>query len=157
MDADEQTKGEVMNLLRRWSSGFANRQPGEVTGVFSRDADTVFVTSEEAVLRGYAEIDAFLKAYATGLTTYEWTWHEYAVSSAGPLAWLLAEGVETARRGDDETQDGVPAHNDLRESKWAMERGCCPRFFTQSAIAEYAPSPGLVRLDPCRGCAASRH
>jgi hypothetical protein len=58
------------------------------------------VTSEEPLLRGSAELRRFLHRYVDGPTTYSWEWDRYDVSTAGPLAWLLAEGTETATSGD---------------------------------------------------------
>jgi len=54
------------------------------------------VTSEAPLLRGAAE----LRRFFDGPTTYSWEWDRYDVSPAGPVAWLLAEGAETATSAD---------------------------------------------------------
>ncbi|MDQ3728125.1 MAG: nuclear transport factor 2 family protein [Actinomycetota bacterium] len=60
------------------------------------------VTSEESLLRGTQELRQFLDRYVEGTTTYSWEWRRHDVSVAGPVAWLLAEGIEVVRRtGDD--------------------------------------------------------
>jgi hypothetical protein len=59
------------------------------------------VTSEESLLRGPDEMMAFLRRYVDGIHTYSWAWERRDVSAAGTVAWLLAEGTETAA-----TQDG---------------------------------------------------
>jgi hypothetical protein len=69
---------------------------------FSRDADVVMVTSEEALLRGPDQVRAFLSRYVQGPTTYSWTWDRRGVSAAGTVGWLLAEGTESVAEGDRE-------------------------------------------------------
>jgi ketosteroid isomerase-like protein len=58
--------------------------------------DVVVVTSEQPLLRGHDELAAFLARYIEGPTTYSWEWHRYDFTTSGQVAWLLAEGVETA-------------------------------------------------------------
>ena len=64
--------------------------------LFGPDPDLVVVTSEESLLRGPAELKRFLDRYIEGATTYSWKWDRHDVSRAGSVAWLLAEGTETA-------------------------------------------------------------
>jgi hypothetical protein len=54
------------------------------SGFASRDADAVLIEGD---------------------TTYTWEWHRHDVSIAGSLAWLLAEGTETAA-----SEGGVARH-----------------------------------------------
>ena len=102
MTADAQTKTAVLEILERFCSGFAARDADGVMQLFAREADVVMVTSEEALLRGPDEISAFLRRYAQGSTTYSWTWDRCGVSAAATVAWLLAEGTESAAQGDHE-------------------------------------------------------
>jgi ketosteroid isomerase-like protein len=94
MDAPTQT--ELIGVLERFCSGFANRDTEAVMSVFGPDPDLVVVTSEKELLRGPAQLKDFLNRYADGATTYTWNWHRHDVGSAGSVAWLLAEGTETA-------------------------------------------------------------
>jgi ketosteroid isomerase-like protein len=55
--------------------------------------DIVVITSEEPFLRGSVEPRHFSDRYVDGPTTYAWEWDRYDVSTAGPVAWLLAEGT----------------------------------------------------------------
>jgi hypothetical protein len=48
------------------------------------------------LLRGPDELRGFLDRYVGGNTTYSREWDRRDVSIAGSLAWLLAEGTETA-------------------------------------------------------------
>lgn len=58
------------------------------------------VTSEDAVLRDRGELESFLLRYAQGPATYSWQWEHVAVAAGDDVAWLLAEGFETASRSD---------------------------------------------------------
>jgi uncharacterized protein (TIGR02246 family) len=100
--ADPQTEGALLDILERFCSGFATRDAEAVMQLFAPDADIVMVSSEEPLLRGLDDVRAFLQRYARGPTTYSWTWDRHDVSAAGAVAWLLAEGVETAAVEDHE-------------------------------------------------------
>lgn len=98
LKADPQTEAAALALLQRFCSGFAARDAEALVDLFAPDADVVAVSSEEALLRGPNELRAFFQRYARGPTTYWWTWDRHDVSAAGAVAWLLAEGTETAAR-----------------------------------------------------------
>jgi uncharacterized protein (TIGR02246 family) len=87
---------ELVEALERFCSGFASRDAEGVMSLFAPDLDLVVVTSEEALLRGPAEFSRFLDRYIEGPTTYSWEWDRHDVAMAGSVAWLLAEGTETA-------------------------------------------------------------
>jgi uncharacterized protein (TIGR02246 family) len=97
--ADAQTEAALLEILERFCSGFSARDADGVMQLLARDADIVMVTSEEALLRGPDEVEAFLRRYEDGTTTYSWTWDRSDVSAAGTVGWLLAEGTETAVQG----------------------------------------------------------
>jgi uncharacterized protein (TIGR02246 family) len=94
--ANSETEAALLDLLERFCSGFAARDADIVMQLFAPDADVAMVTSEEPLLRGPDEVGAFLQRYARGTTAYSWTWARRDVSAAGAVAWLLAEGVESA-------------------------------------------------------------
>jgi uncharacterized protein (TIGR02246 family) len=104
MRAKSETEAALLDVLERFCSGFAARDADSVMQLFAPDADIVMVTSEEPLLRGPDEVEAFLRRYVRGTTTYSWTWHRRDVSEAGAVAWLLAEGVESAAAEDHEEQ-----------------------------------------------------
>jgi uncharacterized protein (TIGR02246 family) len=93
---DAQTQAELVEVLERFCAAFAARDAGAVMRLVAPDADVVVVTSEQPLLRGQDDLAAFLDRYVKGPTTYSWEWHRYDVSASGSVAWLLAEGVETA-------------------------------------------------------------
>jgi uncharacterized protein (TIGR02246 family) len=90
------TETELIEVLERFCSGFADRDADAVISLFAPDPGVVVVTSEESLLRGPAELTRFLDRYVDGPTTYSWEWDRYDVSTVGSVAWLLAEGTETA-------------------------------------------------------------
>jgi hypothetical protein len=54
--ADGQTKAALLEILERFCTGFAARDPESVMQLFAPDADVVMVTSEETLLRGLDEV-----------------------------------------------------------------------------------------------------
>ena len=97
---DHVNEAALIEVLDRFCSGFASRDAEAVFGLCVPDPDLVVVTSEEPLLRGPAELRAFLDRYVAGPTTYSWQWDRHDVSMAGSLGWLLAEGTETAVTGE---------------------------------------------------------
>ncbi len=90
----------MIEVLDTFCSGFARRDPEVVLRVCAPDLDLVVVTSEDPLLRGPAELRRFLDRYVEGETTYSWEWDRHDVAAAGSVAWLLAEGTETATSAD---------------------------------------------------------
>jgi uncharacterized protein (TIGR02246 family) len=94
--ADAQTEAAVRGILVAFCCLFEARDAESVIRLFAPDSDIVMVTSEETLIRGHDELRTFLRRYVDGDTTYSWRWDREDVSVAGPIAWLLAEGTETA-------------------------------------------------------------
>jgi uncharacterized protein (TIGR02246 family) len=115
---------ELIEVLEHFCSGFASRDADAVLRVCAPDPDLVVVTSEEGLLRGTAELRAFLDRYVAGPTTYSWAWDRHEVSKAGSVAWLLAEGTETAA-----TEERVVQHPyrmtmvlEHRDGRWLVRQ-----------------------------------
>ena len=90
------SREDVLSVLDDFCAAFARRDREGVLRLFAGDSDVIVVTSEEPLLRGHDELRRFLDRYVQGPTTYSWEWQRHDVSVAGPLAWLLAEGIEKA-------------------------------------------------------------
>ena len=123
-DDVEVVETEVIGVLERFCSAFADRDADAVIRVFAPDADVVVVTSEEPLLRGLVELRRFLDDYVVGPTTYSWEWVRHDVSVGGSVAWLLAEGTETAA-----TKDSLEQHAyrmtmvlERREDHWLVRQ-----------------------------------
>jgi SnoaL-like domain len=93
---DTATKPALIGILERFCSAFADRDAEAGERLFAPTDDIVVVTSEAPLLRRPVELRRFLDRYVDGPTTYSWAWDRYDVSTAAPVAWLLAEGTETA-------------------------------------------------------------
>ena len=122
MRADPPTEAALLEILDRFCSAFAAHDVNGVIGLFAPDADVVMVTSEEALLRGPAEIAAFLGRYASGNTTYFWEWERRDVSCAGRVGWLLAQGTETAAQ--EGREENHPCRMSMvceqRDGRWVL-------------------------------------
>jgi len=92
----DQMSTDLIGVLEEFCSAFERRDADAVMRLVDSDPAIIVVTSEEAILRGPAELSAFLHRYQQGATTYSWTWDRYDVGSAGTMGWLLAQGWETA-------------------------------------------------------------
>lgn len=108
MSAQRGNEAELIAVLDDFCSGFARRDADAVLSVCALEPNLTVVTSEELVLRGPDDLRAFLDRYVEGDTTYSWEWDRRRVSIAGSLAWLLAEGTETA------ASEGVTARHPYR-------------------------------------------
>jgi uncharacterized protein (TIGR02246 family) len=97
---DAATETELLAVLEHFCSAFADRDAEAVMRLFVPDPDVVVITSEEPLLRGPVELRRFLDRYVAGPTTYSWEWQRHDVSIAGSVAWLLADGTETAATDD---------------------------------------------------------
>ena len=117
-------EAELIEVLDQFCSGFASRDADAVLSVCALEPDLIVVTSEEPLLRGPDELRCFLDRYVGGDTTYSWKWYRHDVSIAGSLAWLLAEGSETAA-----SEEGVARHPyrmtmvlERRDDRWLVRQ-----------------------------------
>jgi ketosteroid isomerase-like protein len=97
---DAATRAELLEVLERFCSAFADRDAEAVMRLLVPDSEVVVVTSEEPLLRGPVELRRFLDRYVAGPATYSWEWTRHDVSTAASVAWLLAEGTETVASAD---------------------------------------------------------
>jgi hypothetical protein len=70
---DTAIEAELIGVLERFCSAFADRDAEAVIHLFVDDGDVVVVTSEEPLLRGAEELMGFLNRYVNGPTTYSWS------------------------------------------------------------------------------------
>jgi ketosteroid isomerase-like protein len=123
---DAQAESELIAVLESFCSAFARRDADAVMSLFGTDPDPdlVVVTSENPLLRGPGELRRFLDRYVRGPTTYSWQWDRHDISGAGPVAWLLAEGTETA--ATDDRRDQHPYRMTLvlvrRDESWVLSQ-----------------------------------
>lgn len=106
MSVDAGTEQELLAAHDAFCRGFAERDSAAILRLFLESGDAMCVTSENAVLRDKAELEAFIERYTAGGTTYSWEWDARRVGGHGAAAWLLAEGTETADDGSHEVRNG---------------------------------------------------
>lgn len=92
----EPARIEIVRVLDAFCDAIARRDVGAVLDLFLPRDDVMVVTSEDATLRDRNELEGFLERYAHSSTTYSWEWERWVVAVEDDVAWLLAEGVETA-------------------------------------------------------------
>jgi uncharacterized protein (TIGR02246 family) len=102
---DPQAEQEIVAVHDAFCRGFAERDAEAVLGLFVNSGDVMCVTSEDAVLHNRAEFERFLESYIAGDTTYSWHWHTRRVGGHAGVAWLLAEGTETAADGNSQVRN----------------------------------------------------
>jgi hypothetical protein len=121
---DDATEADLIAVLERFCSGFADRDADAVIGLFVPDPGLVVVTSELSLLRGPVELRRFLHRYVRGPTTYSWKWDRHDVSTAASVAWLLAEGTETAAAGDhvEHHPYRMTMVLECRENRWLLSQ-----------------------------------
>ena len=102
MRADVPTAAELMAVLVKFSDACARRDTEGALGVFAQDDDILLVGSEAGMRsRGPEEIRAFFERLFSREKTYSWSWEWRSVSVAGPVAWVMVEGVEYVRGGGE--------------------------------------------------------
>jgi hypothetical protein len=89
----------LLDLHDRFCAGFSKRRPDVVLGTVVDTPELVVVTSEETLLRGFAELRGFLERYATGPLTYSWSWDRRDTVITDTWGCLLAVGTEIASNG----------------------------------------------------------
>jgi uncharacterized protein (TIGR02246 family) len=103
MRADVPTEAEVMAVLEKFSDACARRDTEGALGLFAQDDDILLVGSEAGKRsRGPEEIRAFFERLFSREKTYSWSWEWRSVSVAGPVAWVMVEGVEHVKGGGEE-------------------------------------------------------
>lgn len=134
---------DVRAVLERFCAAFTARDPEAVMRLFAGGADVVMVTSESWLLRGPDVLRSFLEAYQRGPTVYSWLWDEQAVSASENVAWLCAEGTETAVTGTrtQKTRYRVTLVCERRDGEWriAQFHGSSPREGPVSEQAATTP------------------
>ena len=96
MQADEDTRSQVIAALARLCA-LATAQDPALRSEFAGDADVLVLGSEAGELaEGQEGLDAFVRGLSRSATRYSWRWRRQAVSCAGDIAWLYADGEVTA-------------------------------------------------------------
>jgi uncharacterized protein (TIGR02246 family) len=94
MQADAQTREEVLMALGEFRAAVAERRLEGVLALFAPDADATLIGSSVGeIARGPMELRTFLKRIFSTPQTISWEWDDVSVSGAGDVAWLWLEGA----------------------------------------------------------------
>lgn len=94
MQADAQTREEILFALGELRSAVSQRRLEGVLALFTPDADTTVIGSSLGeIARGPIEMRAFFERVFAGARSVSWEWDDVSVSSAGDTAWLWLEGA----------------------------------------------------------------
>lgn len=94
MQADAQTREEVLLALGEFRAAVSERRLEGVLSLFAPDADaTVIGSSPGEIARGPLEVRTFLKRMFSSPQRVSWEWDDVSISCAGEVAWLWLEGA----------------------------------------------------------------
>ena len=94
MQADAQTREEVLLALGEFRAAVADRRIEGVLHLIAPDADaTVIGSSLGEIARGPLGIRAFLERLFDQPQSISWEWDDVSVSCSGDVAWLWLEGA----------------------------------------------------------------
>jgi ketosteroid isomerase-like protein len=94
LQADAQTREEILMALGEFRAAVAQRRLEGVLSLFAPDADATLIGSSLGELaHGPLELRAFLEQILAGGQTISWEWDDVSVSASGDVAWLWLEGA----------------------------------------------------------------
>jgi ketosteroid isomerase-like protein len=94
MQADAQTREEVLLALGEFRAAVSERRLEGVLSLFAPDADaTVIGSSIGEIARGPIELRPFLEQVFASPQAISWEWDDVSISASGDVAWLWLEGA----------------------------------------------------------------
>jgi ketosteroid isomerase-like protein len=94
VQADAQTREEVLLVLGEFRAAVAERRIEGLLSLFAPDADTTLIGSSLGeVARGPLELRSFLERTLAGPQRISWEWDVVSVSACGDVAWLSLDGA----------------------------------------------------------------
>jgi uncharacterized protein (TIGR02246 family) len=94
VQADAQTREEVLWVLGEFRAAVSDRRLEGVLSLFAPDADATRIGSSLGeIARGPIELRAFLEKLFDQPQAVSWEWDDVSISAAGDVAWLWLEGA----------------------------------------------------------------
>jgi ketosteroid isomerase-like protein len=94
LQADAQTREEVLMALGEFRAAVSQRRLEGVLSLFAPDADATLIGSSLGeIARGPLDLRAFLEQIFAGGQAISWEWDDVSISSSGDVAWLWLEGA----------------------------------------------------------------
>jgi ketosteroid isomerase-like protein len=94
VQADAQTREEVLLVLGEFRAAVSDRRLEGVLSLFAPDADATLIGSSIGeIARGPLGLRAFLEQLFDQPQAVSWEWDDVSISAAGDVAWLWLEGA----------------------------------------------------------------
>jgi ketosteroid isomerase-like protein len=94
MQADAQTREEILWMLGEFRAAVSQRRLEGVLALFAPDADATLIGSAAGeIARGPIELRSFLDRTFRSAQTISWEWDDVSISCSGDVAWLWLEGA----------------------------------------------------------------
>jgi ketosteroid isomerase-like protein len=118
MQADAQTREEILVMLGEFRAAIAQKRLEGVLSLFAPDADATLIGSSTGELaRGPIELRAFLDRTFRSPQAISWEWDDVSISSAGDVAWLWLEGA-LALDGRSDRPYRISGVLERRQGRW---------------------------------------
>lgn len=129
-EADPHTRDQVLASLERLNILMEQRDPS-ILEEFSTAQDVTLIGSQsDEVARTRPQIVALFRHLFALPATVNWEWRKVEVSSAGPVAWLFADGVLVVHAADGEQKSPYRLTGVLQKEKgrwrWRQFHGSQP-------------------------------
>jgi ketosteroid isomerase-like protein len=118
VQADAQTREEVLWVLGEFRAAVSDRRLEGVLSLFAPDADATLIGSSLGeIARGPIELRAFLERLFDQPQTVSWEWDDVSISAAGDVAWLWLEGAHCLD-GRSERAYRISGVLERRQGRW---------------------------------------
>ena len=118
MQADAQTREEVLWTLGEFRAAISQKRIEGVLSLFAPDADATLIGSSLGeIARGPLELRAFLERLFDQPRTVAWEWDDVSISAAGEVAWLWLEGA-LVLDGRSERAYRISGVLERRQGRW---------------------------------------
>jgi ketosteroid isomerase-like protein len=118
MQADAQTREEILLALGEFRAAVAQRRLEGALSHFAPDADSALIGSSLGeIARGPIQMRTFLKTLFSSPQTVSWEWDDVSISSAGDVAWLWLEGA-LVQDGRSDRAYRISGVLERRQGRW---------------------------------------
>jgi ketosteroid isomerase-like protein len=118
MQADAQTREEILLMLGEFRAAVSQRRLEGVLSLFAPDADATLIGSATGeIARGPIELRSYLERTFRSPQTISWEWDDVSISCSGDVAWLWLEGA-LALDGRSERPYRISGVLERRQGRW---------------------------------------
>jgi ketosteroid isomerase-like protein len=118
VQADAQTREEILLVLGELRAAVSQRRIEGVLSLFAPDADATLIGSSTGeIARGPLELRPFLEQLFASPQAIGWEWDDVSVSCSGDVAWLWLEGA-LVLDGRSERPYRISGVLERRQGRW---------------------------------------